>query len=59
MDTRVLYGALEDYMDARADLPKLQLIPLDLDGENEGIDVFAFSYMMGRASVPSIGMRSS
>ncbi|MEC0309466.1 AraC family transcriptional regulator [Paenibacillus lautus] len=42
MDTRALYGALEDYMASRADLPKLQLIPLDLDGENEGIDVFAF-----------------
>lgn len=42
MDTRVLYSALEDYMASRADLPKLQLIPLDLDGDNEGIDVFAF-----------------
>ena len=51
MDTRVLYGALEDYMDARADLPKLQLIPLDLDGENEGIDVFAFFIYDG----PSLG----
>ncbi|GIP00378.1 hypothetical protein J14TS5_54630 [Paenibacillus lautus] len=58
VDTRVLYGALEEYMASRADLPKLQLIPLDLDGENEGIDVFAFSFMTGRPSVPLTGTRS-
>lgn len=42
MDTNVLYEALKAYMSSRADLPKLQLIPLDLDGEKEGVDLFAF-----------------
>lgn len=51
MDTSVLYGALEAYMASRADLPKLQLIPLDLDGEQEGVDVFAFFVYDG----PSLG----
>ncbi|MHA6530498.1 helix-turn-helix domain-containing protein [Paenibacillus sp. BAC0078] len=41
MDNSVFYGALQKYMDAHADVPKLQLIPLDLDGKNGGIDVFA------------------
>ncbi|WP_150274650.1 helix-turn-helix domain-containing protein [Paenibacillus tepidiphilus] len=48
-----LYGALKDYMDSRADLPKLQLIPLDLDGRNEGIDVFAF-FIYDGASLGSV-----
>lgn len=59
MDTSVLYGALEAYMASRADLPKLQLIPLDLDGEQEGFDVFAFLSTTDRVSVRSIATRSS
>lgn len=42
INNSTLYGALESYMASRSDLPKLQLIPLDLDGKNDGIDVFAF-----------------
>lgn len=42
MDNSQLYGALEKVMAADNELPKLQLLPLDLDGGNEGIDVFAF-----------------
>ncbi|WP_339311259.1 helix-turn-helix domain-containing protein [Paenibacillus sp. FSL M7-0896] len=42
IDNRVLYDSLKGYMGSRADLPKLQLIPLDLDGKGGGIDVFAF-----------------
>ncbi|GJM83337.1 hypothetical protein HMSSN139_58330 [Paenibacillus sp. HMSSN-139] len=42
MDNGQLYGALEKIMASGGDLPKLQLLPLDLDGGNEGIDVFAF-----------------
>lgn len=42
MDNGQLYGALEKAMAADNELPKLQLLPLDLDGGNEGIDVFAF-----------------
>lgn len=51
MDSRRLYEALEAYMTSRPDLPKLQLIPLDLDGKNDGIDVFAFFIYDG----PSLG----
>ncbi|WNS44019.1 AraC family transcriptional regulator [Paenibacillus sp. MMS20-IR301] len=49
INNSTLYGALESYMASRADLPKLQLIPLDLDGKNEGIDVFAFFLYDGEA----------
>ncbi|MGP0587235.1 helix-turn-helix domain-containing protein [Paenibacillus timonensis] len=42
MDNGQLYGALEKIMASDSELPKLQLLPLDLDGGNEGIDVFAF-----------------
>ncbi|MFD1176963.1 helix-turn-helix domain-containing protein [Paenibacillus puldeungensis] len=51
MDSRRLYEALEAYMTSRPELPKLQLIPLDLDGRNDGIDVFAFLIYDG----PSLG----
>lgn len=51
MDNRLLYQRLGDYMSSRSDLPKLQLIPMDLDGGNEGIDVFAFFIYDG----PSLG----
>ncbi|OZB98820.1 helix-turn-helix domain-containing protein [Paenibacillus sp. XY044] len=51
MDNRLLYQRLADYMSSRSDLPKLQLIPMDLDGRNEGIDVFAFFIYDG----PSLG----
>lgn len=42
INNSLLYSSLQNYMDSRADLPKLQLIPLDLDGKGGGIDVFAF-----------------
>lgn len=42
INNSLLYDSLKNYMASRADLPKLQLIPLDLDGKGEGIDVFAF-----------------
>lgn len=51
MDSSRLYSALESYMAASKDLPKLQLIPLDLDESGEGIDVFAFFIYDG----PSLG----
>ncbi|WP_342421296.1 helix-turn-helix domain-containing protein [Paenibacillus sp. FSL E2-0178] len=41
INNSLLYDSLKNYMASRADLPKLQLIPLDLDGKDEGIDVFA------------------
>lgn len=53
MDNSLFYEALEGYMASRTDLPKLQLIPLDLDGKNEGIDVFAF-FMYDGDSLGSI-----
>lgn len=49
INNSVLYGALESYMASRSGLPKLQLIPLDLDGNNDGIDVFAFFLYDGEA----------
>ena len=51
MDNRLLYQRLGDYMSSRSDLPKLQLIPMDLDGGNEGLDVFACFIYDG----PSLG----
>ncbi len=51
MDNNQLYSALSDYMASHPDVPKLQLIPLDLAGGNEGIDVFAFFLYDG----PSLG----
>jgi len=44
------YGALGAYMKAHPDVPKLQLLPLDLNGGN-GIDVFIFFLYDG----PSLG----
>lgn len=41
INNSLLYDSLKKYMNSRADLPKLQLIPLDLDGKDGGIDVFA------------------
>lgn len=42
MDNGQLYNALENVMASGSELPKMQLLPLDLDKRNEGIDVFAF-----------------
>ncbi|SET70248.1 AraC family transcriptional regulator [Paenibacillus sp. NFR01] len=49
IDNNVFYSALEAYMSSRTDLPKLQLLPLDIDGKAEGIDVFAFFVYDGDA----------
>lgn len=49
IDNNVFYSALEEYMSSRTDLPKLQLLPLDIDGKAEGIDVFAFFVYDGDA----------
>ncbi|UQZ33056.1 AraC family transcriptional regulator [Paenibacillus sp. PK3_47] len=49
INNSLLYSALEDYMATRSDLPRLQLIPLDLDGKDESIDVFAFFIYDGEA----------
>lgn len=38
----MLYGALQSYIDAAdSEVPKLQLVPLNLNDKSEGIDVFA------------------
>ncbi|MGG6314365.1 helix-turn-helix domain-containing protein [Paenibacillus macerans] len=42
LDNGQLYDALDKFMASGTELPKLQLLPLDLDGGNDGIDVFAF-----------------
>ncbi|THF76220.1 AraC family transcriptional regulator [Cohnella fermenti] len=41
MNSDLLYSELSRYTNEHPNVPKLQLIPLDLDG-GEGIDVFAF-----------------
>ncbi|NGZ74124.1 helix-turn-helix domain-containing protein [Saccharibacillus alkalitolerans] len=47
----MLYGALQNYMKSSSVVPKLQLVPLDLDGSGTGIDVFAMFIYDG----PSVG----
>ncbi|MED5019644.1 helix-turn-helix domain-containing protein [Paenibacillus chibensis] len=42
MESKVLYGELQKYMDTHADLPKLELLPLVLNDQGNGIDMFAF-----------------
>ncbi|MEK0317915.1 AraC family transcriptional regulator [Cohnella sp. 56] len=40
MDNNQLYAVLDRYLKDHQDVPKLQLMPLDLDGGGTGIDVF-------------------
>ncbi len=47
----ILYDALRSYMDADANVPKLQLVPINLSGKSGGIDVFAMFVYDG----PSLG----
>ncbi|OWA36989.1 AraC family transcriptional regulator [Saccharibacillus sp. O16] len=47
----ILYNALRKYMDADAQVPKLQLVPINLSGKGGGIDVFAMFVYDG----PSLG----
>lgn len=47
----ILYDALRSYMDADANVPKLQLVPINLEGKSGGIDVFAMFVYDG----PSLG----
>lgn len=56
INNSLLYSALEDYMASRPDVPRLQLIPLDLDGKDESIDVFAFLFTTEKPLAPSMIM---
>ncbi|MFC3800427.1 helix-turn-helix domain-containing protein [Cohnella sp. GCM10012308] len=51
MDNSRLYEVLGGYLEQHQDVPKLQLMPLDLDGGGSGIDVFACFLYDG----PSLG----
>lgn len=42
MSTDRMYEAFGEYMRTHEAIPKLQLIPMDLDGQGEGVDVFSF-----------------
>jgi AraC-like DNA-binding protein len=42
LDNNVLQKGLNDYLAVHDTVPKLQLIPMKLDGQKEGFDVFSF-----------------
>lgn len=56
INNSLLYSSLQNYMDSRADLPKLQLIPLDLDGKGGGLMSLPSSCMTGIPWVQSMTM---
>lgn len=56
INNSLLYDSLKKYMNSRADLPKLQLIPLDLDGKDGGLMCLLHSFMTGSLLVLSMTM---
>lgn len=53
IDNNQLYAALGKYVESQAAVPKLQLIPMELDGKGEGFDVFSF-FVYDGPSVKSV-----
>jgi AraC-like DNA-binding protein len=53
IDNNQLYKALGRYVESHTSVPKLQLIPMELDGKGEGFDVFSF-FVYDGPSVKSV-----